>query len=72
MKQPVEVEKNPNIKVDMIAAGGRHSAFVCRNYDRDLYMFGHATSGQLGLGEECIDKAFRPEKVYFQDKSLLV
>lgn len=72
MKQPVEVEKHPSIKVDMIAAGARHSAFICRNFERDLYMFGHATSGQLGLGEECIDKAFKPEKVQFADKSLLV
>lgn len=72
MKQPVEVEKHPSVKVDMIAAGARHSAFVCRNHERDLYMFGHATSGQLGLGEDCIDKAFRPEKVTFADKTLLV
>jgi hypothetical protein len=45
MKQPVEVDKSPTVKVDIIAAGARHSAFVCLNYERDLYMFGHATSG---------------------------
>ena len=72
MKQPVEVEKNQSVKVDMIAAGARHSAFVCRNHERDLYMFGHATSGQLGLGEDCIDKAFRPELVTFADTGLLI
>jgi hypothetical protein len=33
-------------------------------------MFGNATSGQLGLGESCIDKAFKPEKVYFDDISI--
>ena len=26
-------------------------------------MFGHATYGQLGLGEDCTDRAFRAEKV---------
>lgn len=30
-------------------------------------MFGLATSGQLGLGDECIDKAFKPEKVNLGD-----
>jgi alpha-tubulin suppressor-like RCC1 family protein len=26
-------------------------------------MFGFAQCGQLGLGEDCIDRAFKPEKV---------
>jgi alpha-tubulin suppressor-like RCC1 family protein len=72
MRMPVEVEKHASVIVDMIAAGARHSAFICRNYERDLYMFGHATSGQLGLGEDCIDRAFKPEKVQFSEKGLLV
>ena len=42
---PVEIDKDPILKVDCIAAGSRHSAFVCKNYSRDVYMFGHGTSG---------------------------
>ena len=72
MRLPVEIDKDPSIIVDMIAAGARHSAYICRNYQRDVFMFGHATSGQLGLGDDCIDKAFRPEKVFFEDQSILV
>jgi alpha-tubulin suppressor-like RCC1 family protein len=26
-------------------------------------MFGHALCGQLGLGDDCIDRAFKPERV---------
>ena len=33
----------------------------------ELYTFGLATSGQLGLGDDCIDKAFRPEHVNLGD-----
>ena len=62
MKSPVEVDKDPRTLVDFIAAGARHSAFISQN-SRDLYMFGHATSGQLGLGEDCTDRAFKPERV---------
>jgi alpha-tubulin suppressor-like RCC1 family protein len=69
---PVEIDKDPSLKVESIAAGSRHSAFVCMNYSKDVYMFGHGTSGQLGLGEECIDKAFKPEKVVFSDPSVRV
>ena len=62
MKSPVEVDKDPKIRVDFIAAGARHSAFISKD-SRDLYMWGHATSGQLGLGEDCTDRAFKPERV---------
>ena len=62
MRSPVEIDKNPAIRVDFIAAGARHSAFITQS-SKDLYMFGHATSGQLGLGEDCTDKAFKPERV---------
>ena len=53
------------MKIDQIATGARHSALISKNQFRHLYMFGHATSGQLGLGEDCIDKAFKPERVTF-------
>jgi hypothetical protein len=42
---PVEIDKDQNLKIDSIAAGARHSAFICNNMKRDVYMFGHATSG---------------------------
>ena len=29
----------------------------------ELYVFGHGTSGQLGLGDDCTDKSFKPERV---------
>ena len=30
-------------------------------------MFGLALHGQLGLGEECTDRAFKPEKLLLED-----
>ena len=48
-------------QIHKIAAGSRHSAFITTS--QELYMFGHGTQGQLGLGEECTEKCFMPEKV---------
>ena len=62
MGSPAEIDKDPSLIVSSIAAGARHSAFLCEGTG-NLYMFGLATSGQLGLGKECIDRAFKPAKV---------
>ena len=61
MKSPAEIELPAGEKISSIAAGARHSAFVTDS--KDLYMFGLAVHGQLGLGEDCTDRAFKPEKV---------
>lgn len=57
---PVSLDSVPDM-VSMIAAGSKHSAFV--SGQGDLYMFGNGAHGQLGLGEECVDKVFKPERV---------
>jgi len=61
MKSPVELELPASQKDALIAAGARHSALVTR--DNGLYMFGLALHGQLGLGGDCTDRAFKPERV---------
>ena len=61
MKVPVEVELPFGTRILAIAAGARHSAFITEQ--KELYMFGLGAHGQLGLGEECTDRAFKPEKV---------
>ena len=61
MRVPVEVEIPLGSKITAIAAGARHSAFITD--EKKLYMFGLGTHGQLGLGEECTDRAFKPELV---------
>ena len=63
MKSPVELDLSSDIKVASIAAGARHSAFVTQ--DKELYMFGLALHGQLGLGEDCTDRAFKSVKYPF-------
>lgn len=61
MKAPAEVELPPGARILAIAAGARHSAFITEQ--KKLYVFGLGVHGQLGLGEECTDRAFKPEKV---------
>lgn len=66
VKRPQEIELKRGTKVYQIAAGSRHSAYVSEK-SRQLYMFGLALHGQLGLGEDCTDRAFKPERVPFED-----
>lgn len=49
------------VQIESIAAGSRHSGFITAT--KDLFMFGLGSSGQLGLGDECTDKVFKPELV---------
>lgn len=45
-----------------IAAGSRHSAVITEG-TQQLYTFGQAHHGQLGLGENYNDKVFEPRRV---------
>ena len=62
MRKPQLIALPNQAEVAQIAAGSRHSAFVARQ-SRHLYMFGLALHGQLGLGDDCTDRAFKPELV---------
>lgn len=66
VKRPQEIPLPNGVQVAQIAAGSRHSAFVTR-HTRHLFMFGLALHGQLGLGDECTDRAFKPEMVPLPD-----
>lgn len=60
VNSPSLVDLKPD-EIVFIAAGSRHSAFI--SHKQDLYMCGNGTSGQLGLGQDCTDRAFKPQKV---------
>lgn len=66
LKAPTEIELPNDVLVETIAAGSRHSAFITKD-SRQLYMFGLAQHGQLGLGEQCTDKVFKPQQVHVPD-----
>ena len=71
VKRPQEIDMKRGTKVMQVAAGSRHSAYISEK-SRNLYMFGLALHGQLGLGEECTDRAFKPERVIFEDPDVKI